>query len=532
MRKKLLLFIGLGFLLLLTGCWGSDDVADIPLGADGEELPTITMLRPDLSHTRPPASELWMWQRYEEMTGVHVIWEEVTDFNEIRSLVLSRDVLPDVFFQTGWNAIEIQQHGSEGLFAPIDHLIEEHAPNLHRLLEENPIIRRALTMPDGHIYSIPYISMDPMAGGRTFRTYINQRWLDNLGLDMPQTTEEFAEALIAFVNDDPNGNGIADEHGWFMESGWFINILEEKLMGSYGIGNTGRHGIAQRMFVDDNDEVQLTITSDEMREIWIYMNLLFEKGAIHPEAFAGIDSDRWRAEISESDILGAWTWVSPEFAGPTIEASGDFVPIPFLEGPNGHTVLHTEPPIMGISSFIITTHAEDPAMILEWVDFFFSEEGSIFGFLGEEGVTFKIDENGNMVYVDEILNHVNGPQIGSFQWLDFVWGGNFPFAELPQYVIETARGLTPIVFDNIDDDLLPEFFVTNMPATPEEADEIFILNADIENYITQARMAFITGEWDIHNDADWNSYLDQLERMGSDRLLEIRRAQFERFMQN
>ena len=40
---------------------------------------------------------------------------------------------------------------------------------------------------------------------------INTTWLERLGLEMPETLEEFANVLRAFRDQDPNGNGIQDE---------------------------------------------------------------------------------------------------------------------------------------------------------------------------------------------------------------------------------------------------------------------------------------------------------------------------------
>jgi putative aldouronate transport system substrate-binding protein len=40
---------------------------------------------------------------------------------------------------------------------------------------------------------------------------VYQPWLDALGLEEPETIDEFHEMLLAFKNDDPNGNGVADE---------------------------------------------------------------------------------------------------------------------------------------------------------------------------------------------------------------------------------------------------------------------------------------------------------------------------------
>ena len=43
---------------------------------------------------------------------------------------------------------------------------------------------------------------------------IRQDWLDNLGLDMPETFEEFKEVMRAFTEDDPDGNGVDDTYGF------------------------------------------------------------------------------------------------------------------------------------------------------------------------------------------------------------------------------------------------------------------------------------------------------------------------------
>ncbi len=39
-----------------------------------------------------------------------------------------------------------------------------------------------------------------------YMTNINRTWLNTLGLEMPTTTEEFRNVLIAFRDQDPNQN--------------------------------------------------------------------------------------------------------------------------------------------------------------------------------------------------------------------------------------------------------------------------------------------------------------------------------------
>ncbi len=77
-------------------------------------------------------------------------------------------------------------YGTQGAFLPLNDLIDEHAPNIKKLLEENPDIRKALTASDGNIYMMNYFP-----DGDTARTYfIRKDWLDALGLPMPSNFEE------------------------------------------------------------------------------------------------------------------------------------------------------------------------------------------------------------------------------------------------------------------------------------------------------------------------------------------------------
>ena len=62
-----------------------------------------------------------------------------------------------------------------------------------------------VTNPDGHIYSLPKkLPMRPIVGNQLF---INKKWLDNLGLKMPETYDDLVTVLQAFKDKDANGNG-------------------------------------------------------------------------------------------------------------------------------------------------------------------------------------------------------------------------------------------------------------------------------------------------------------------------------------
>lgn len=526
-KGKVVLLGTLMMALLVTACGGNSggSTENDKSSESGNNASTISLLRPSWNNLRPASKDLWMWQEYEKMSGVQVEWEELSDIGEKKNVILTRKQLPDAFYQVDWSNGELLKYGQQGLFIPLEDLIKEHAPNLQKLLDENEDIRKGLTSADGHIYATPYLDPYP-EGNRTIRLYINKKWLDNLGMEVPKTTAELEEALNAFVTQDPNGNGVNDEQGWYMPSGSLGWTFEQMMMGSFGIGNGGRKALGNFIYVDDNDEIQLTITSDGYKEVLKYENRMYESGAINKQAFSGVDYDKWTADAAK-DTVGAWNWAAPDYIGESVKS--DFVPINVLAGPDGDAASLTDSQVAGASSLVITKDAKDPGTILKWVDYFYSEEGSVFGYLGKEGVTYNM-EDGNMVYIDEILNYKDGIGLGAFQYVDNVYGGYFPYIELSPEIRAAAGRQEAPVYTDLTEETLPSVTLPDLPATQEEANESSSIMADLGNYVGQMRVEFVTGTKDI--DQEWDNYIAQLKKMGSDKYLQIKQEQYKRYKES
>lgn len=67
-----------------------------------------------------------------------------------------------------------------------------------------------MTAPDGNIYGLPQL-VECYHCSYGNKMWVNTKWLKQLGLEVPKTTEEFQAMLEAFKTQDPNGNGLADE---------------------------------------------------------------------------------------------------------------------------------------------------------------------------------------------------------------------------------------------------------------------------------------------------------------------------------
>ncbi|GIN69691.1 ABC transporter substrate-binding protein [Bacillus sp. J14TS2] len=528
----LILVLLLTFSMILTACTGGDSEKtskESDKTKDGKL--SLHFMKRGFGSIHPPADELWMWKKMEEMTGIHIDWEEVPDESrgEKKNVIMSSKELPDAFYGSfGFSADEVAKYGQEGLFIPLEDLIEEHAPNLTALFEENPSIKQAVTMPDGHIYSLPYV--DFSGPERSLRYNINAKWLENIGIDDPTsitTLDQFTDALRKFKSEDANGNGDADDEVPISIAPGQIGMFEEQMLGAFGMGNGGLKAAGMKLYLDENDELQLTLTDDKFKSLWSYFNMLWEEDLFHPQTFSDMEYEEWVTEGTQ-DKVGVFSWAVPDYLGSKV--AENFVGLHAFEGENGDRVLNwIDHPARGTAQFMITKDNQSPEETIKWVDFFYGEEGSNFGYFGIEGETYEMVD-GAPLYSDEILNYDGGVQLGAFQFVDNVYGAFYPYVEPEPEWRAKARGVEIDDIYNANTEeieaLEPETILPQFQSTAEESAEISAIMTDIDTYVEEMRAKFVTGKADI--ETGWEEYVNSLKKMGIDRYLEIRRSQYER----
>ena len=138
------------------------------------------------------------FQKMTELTNVQ--WEVQSvlgaDLTEKRNLLVSSNDYPDVFCKAGFGSVDVAKYGGQGLFIDLTDYISTQAPNLSAILEESPGIRQQITSQDGNIYSLPEASF-ALPGGNVI-LFINEQWLENLGLSEPTNLDELYDVLKAF----------------------------------------------------------------------------------------------------------------------------------------------------------------------------------------------------------------------------------------------------------------------------------------------------------------------------------------------
>ena len=208
--------------------------------------------------------------------GIQINWDTLiaADWTDKKSVLIASGDLPDAFL--GSNAFtdaEIAQNQS--LFIPLEDLIKENMPNLTKAMEKEPRLKAMITSPDGHIYSLPKkLPMRPTVANQLF---INKKWLDNLGLKVPETYDELVKVLQEFKDKDANGNGDPTDEipfgsGNFDPTFSYIMPFNNRL----GADNT------YEMSVKDGKPVYLR-TEESYKQGIAAMHEAYKKGLIDPE---------------------------------------------------------------------------------------------------------------------------------------------------------------------------------------------------------------------------------------------------------
>lgn len=151
----------------------------------------------------PPITENFMAKYIQENFGdpnnIDVEFVTVPRAEEVDKLnvLMASNSAPDIIFT--YSKPTVQNYVKNGGLTDLGPLIEEYGPNLKKVL--GPALPYGVF--EGKQYAIPALRV--IQAQTT--TFIRKDWLDKLGLPLPQTTEEFVNALRAFKEKDPGNTG-------------------------------------------------------------------------------------------------------------------------------------------------------------------------------------------------------------------------------------------------------------------------------------------------------------------------------------
>ncbi|MBE9913517.1 extracellular solute-binding protein [Paenibacillus donghaensis] len=467
-------------------------------------------------------NKIRLWTDYEKKTNIHVNWETVQTetLKEKRNLLLAGNDYPELFYASAFSRSDLLKYGKQGVFLPLNDLIDKYAPNFKALMDKYPIIAKGITMPDGKIYGLPTV-YDPEFKSVLYGTpWVKQEWLDKLGLKQPESLDDFYNMLKAFKEKDPNGNGQKDEIAWgAVGTTGIVNYLR----GSFGLNNHGTSNIN----VDTDPEtgkVRFIPTDPRYKELLQFVNKLYKDGLLEQD-IVSVKSTEVDSKGMEG-LIGVVDNVDPV----AIYNQKGYVGLNVLKGPHGdqqYTAYGS--PLGNIGMFVLTDKAKNPEAMIRWMDYFYSDEGIKLFFMGWKDETYTEGANGSVDYTDEIKNNPNGLNLDQAIGQYLIWpGGYYPGFVKQQYFkgaeglptsVENAKKAEPYALKQ--DQVWPPFNFTQ-----DEQSELTTIQTDIDTYVLEMRDKFITGNESFDN---WDQYVAALDKMGVKRYAEIYQSAAERY---
>ena len=160
------------------------------------------------------------------------------------------------------------------------------------------------------------------------------------------------------------------------------------------------------------------------------------------------------------------------------------------------------------------------------MNYLYTEEGSLFLNYGVEGVSFEYDENGDPWYTDLILDNPDG--LTTMQALLTYIGDFMPgLSDYTKYNLSAMTAYPEFIEVWADAD--NDWALPDLSLTVEESEEYSAVASDVETYLDECMDKFITGAMDINDDDVWQEYLDTMEAMGVNTMIEIYAAALERY---
>ncbi len=229
---------------------------------------------------------------------------------------------------------------------------------------------------NGQIIAIP--QLDSSIDTAPF-LWLRKDWLDKLGLDVPETMDDLYKVMVAFRDNDPDGNGRDDTIGL---------ILQKDIMSTRGTSDAGDgiglfngFGAYPRAWVEKGGELVYGSVQPEMKEALAYMNKLYSEGLIEQDF--GVKDLMKASELAASGTAGVqygamWNAMWP--LGSTLQNNPEADWEPFVIPSATGKPAEPQIKLNVVLYFVVNKNCEHPEALIKLLNFFVEK----FGFSDEE----------------------------------------------------------------------------------------------------------------------------------------------------
>ena len=497
-----------------------DTVITYPL-SDGEHL-SIWCAKPGGPPiVRDSWSELEIFQKAEEHLGVTMDWTEVdmfameTQFNLMMAAGDYTDIISGVVQNYSTGVVGAYE---DGVVMDIADLVYDNMPNYWNLVHADSEKEKYVTTEDGKELAIYVVNDQPLTERGLL---IRSDWLDTVGMDTPETFDELEDVLTAFKNEyncsDPLYVGETGLTIPALTAGYGIEYYDDDLA----------------LYVGDDNQLVCSYMTDnyrdyvEMMSRWIKAGLVNGDMLLNSESVSMNDTQTYICNENTGAYHTSANQLSTYY---TYSSNKDFDVTPInvvVRNVGDDTINHfgSYEPVQPGQTVSISTDCANPALALRWIDYWYSEEGTMYMTYGIEDYTYTVADDGTVTFTDMIVNNTDGmsPEgmIMKYNCQGKICGVMMQKA-LWAYYSDKQKEVMDFWSTQVEYDRSIPNYVT---LTTEESTEYTGIVSDITAYAESELTKFLFGDRDI---SEWDAFTAELEAMGINDAIAIYQGAYDR----
>lgn len=447
----------------------------------------------------------------EEQTGFDMKMVHVQDKTAM-NLLLASGELPDAItynFASNYTGGNAKAYSDGIIYSMSEEFMQENAPDYWAYLQDNPQIYKQVKADDNTVYGFGFIlGGDLLKAGQGI--FVREDWLTDLGLEAPETPEEFKEMLKQFK--EKKGAEIPFE------------VTNNTLLGLLKAGDiTSAFGLVCMDPYQVDGKVHIGYAEPEFKDVLAYLNELYTEGLLDPN-FATVDSETVTANML-TGVAGATDGAIGSVMGTLLTTNADvkgysLIGIKNLVAKRGDT------PMFGKWSndvpgnmTVITNSCKDPATVAKFFNYGFTEAGHLLYNFGIEGESFEY-VGGEPIFTELITNNPNGLTLKqALSEYQLAWT-NGPFIQDPAYLLQyysDQRQKDALTLFSQVDAAKYKYPAVTIPTA--SASKHSSLTSELETYRDEMIIKYIRGEESLDT---FDSYLNTLNSMGLEELIQIK----------
>lgn len=455
-----------------------------------------------------------------EHTGVNIEWvfpTAGTDGAQAFNVMLASDTLPDIIY---WGLMkDVERLMEEGVVRDLTDYMAEYSPAYYEFLKSNEIYDKYMKTDSGKYYGYGFFREDGGWNDTYLGPVIRQDWLDELGLDTPKTISDWDEVIRAFN----------EKYDAVLSFAWsrFKTTGISGAFGAYG-------AIDFQMYIDENNKVQLAQAQEEWKNYMAKLNEWWEAGLLDQDVMT-ID-DRAAQTKALNGVMGISITSMGQLTNWRTDAEqagtgANWIGLQYPKGDDGTLSMVFGGPGIGDSASVITTScpAEKLEIAMRLLDYAYTDEGFLYWNFGTKGVSWDYDENGEPAYTELVTQDPDGLNNAISKYSGSVWSGSCIQATKLLYLKNTEEAVKANDLWYYENKDVAENwkFPTGVTFTTDESNELDELVSAISTYVSEMAVKYITGEESLDN---FDDFLEQLDAMGLQRVLEIYQEAYDRFL--